>query len=139
MAKKNSAAKSFASAILNSTTEPTVNIVINGKPATMKLSDFMAAQTAAQATPTTATPAPTVVKPDTKPAPVAPVTSADFENAGKVATCYSAARANVKAVAPWNGVKGKGSVGGRYSLEGIAAFKAGYNAKAKELGIPVKY
>ena len=132
---KNKTNASFANTILN--TDPMVSLVINGKPATMKLSDFMAAQAAAQAAP--ATPAPTVVKPNTKPAAIAPETPADYETAGKIAACFAAARANVKAVAPWNGVKGKGSVGGRFSPEGIAAFKTGYNAKAKELGVPTRY
>jgi hypothetical protein len=128
---KNKTNASFASAILGS--EPTVNLVIGGKKVTMSITDFLAAQAAAQATP--ATPAPTVVKP----AAIAPETPADFETAGKVAACFAAARANVKAVAPWNGVKGKGSVGGRFSPEGIAAFKAGYKAKAAELKIPSRY
>ena len=128
---KNKTNASFANTILN--TDPMVSLVINGKPATMKLSDFMAAQAAATAAP--ATPAPTVVKPTA----IAPETPADFETAGKIAACFAAARANVKAVAPWNGVKGKGSVGGRFSPEGIAAFKTGYNAKAKELGVPTRY
>jgi hypothetical protein len=132
--KKNSAATSFSNTILNTTTEPMVQLTLNGKKVSMKLSDFMAAQAAAQATP-----APTVVKPDTKPATIAPETPADFETAGKVAACFAAARANVKAMAPWNGVKGKGSVCGRFSPEGIAAFKAGYNVKAKELGIATRY
>jgi len=131
--KKNNAATSFANTILNTTTEPMVQLTIGGKKVSMKLSDFMAAQAAAQAAP--ATPAPTVVKP----AAIAPETPADYETAGKIAACFSAAKANVKAVAPWNGVKGKGSVGGRFSPEGIAAFKAGYNAKAKELGVPTRY
>lgn len=122
---------SFANAILGS--EPTVNLVIGGKKVTMTMKDFLAAQAAAQTAP--ATPAPTV----TKPVATAPETPADFETAGKIAECFKAARANVKAVAPWNGVKGKGSVGGRFSKEGIAAFKAGYNAKAKELGVPTRY
>jgi phosphate-selective porin len=131
---KNKTNASFASAVLNSTTtEPMVQLTINGKKVSMKLSDFMAAQAAATAAP--ATPAPTVVKP----AAIAPETPADYETAGKIAACFSAAKANVKAVAPWNGVKGKGSVGGRFSPEGIAAFKAGYNAKAKELGVPTRY
>jgi hypothetical protein len=131
--KKNNAATSFANTILNTTTEPMVQLTIGGKKVSMKLSDFMAAQAAAQAAP--ATPAPTVVKPTA----IAPETTADFETAGKIAECFKAARANVKAVAPWNGVKGKGSVGGRFSPEGIAAFKAGYNAKAKELKVPTRY
>ena len=132
---KNKTNASFASAILGS--EPTVNLVIGGKKVTMTMKDFLAASAAAQVAP--ATPAPTVVKPNTKPAAIAPETPTDYETAGKIAACFSAAKANVKAVAPWNGVKGKGSVGGRFSPEGIAAFKAGYNAKAKELGVPARY
>jgi hypothetical protein len=74
-----------------------------------------------------------------KPEHIAPVTDADFVMQGKIAECFKAARAHAAKVAPWNGIKGAGSVGGQYSAEGRAAFKAGYNAKAKELGVPARY
>jgi hypothetical protein len=139
---KNSAARTFAATVAPNLVPQAKAIAADTSLGTLTVGDLTSiiagvlAQTKApKASKPAAVPAPVV----TKPAMVAPVTSADFENNGKVQECFKAGRANANAKAPWNGVRGQGSVGGKFSPEGIAAFKAGYNAKAAALGIPARY
>jgi hypothetical protein len=145
--KKNNAARTFAATVAPNLVPQAKAIAADTSLGTLTVADLTSiiagviaqsqtkAPKASKPAASVAVPAPVV----TKPAMVAPVTSADFETNGKVQECFKAGRANSQQVAPWNGVKGQGSVGGRYSPEGIAAFKAGYNAKAAELGVPARY
>jgi hypothetical protein len=142
---KNSAARTFAATVAPNLVPQAKAIAADTSLGTLTVGDLTSiiagvmAQTkapkASKPAASVAVPAPVV----TKPAMVAPVTSADFETNGKVQECFKAGRANANAKAPWNGVRGQGCVGGRYSPEGIAAFKAGYNSKAAELGVPARY
>lgn len=80
-----------------------------------------------------------IAAPAAIPAPAVPSTDSELLAAAKVQQCHYAAKAAVKAAGlAWNGVKGPGSKGGRFDnpQRYWDCYWAGYNAKAREIGVP---
>lgn len=145
--KMNTARKTFANTVAPTLAapieNPMISVEIGGQMVKMTLKDLLALQAAATApAPKSAAKAKrNVPAPEGAPVVSAPVVPVDFTLDGKEKACFAAAKAAVKAAGlAWNGVKGPGSKGGRFDqpTKYWAAFWAGYNAKAVELGIPVK-
>ena len=140
MTTKNSARKSFATNVapkLSATVaEPMVTLPGGG---TMSISAYMAAFGAATATPAVKptsrkAPAPVVALPVTKSEPV------DFLAKAKTDECYKAARQACRDAGLAYDAK-TNPTGGKFGPNREAywtAFWAGFNAKAKEIGIPVR-
>lgn len=121
---------------------PTATVTPIGQPTKKRPGRKSNAQKAAEAAALAATsqPAIPVAAPTAQPvAPVVPAIVSDAERLfnAKVQDCYSAAKAAVKAAGlAWNGKKGAESKGGKFTPGYWPTFWAGYNAKARELGIP---